>query len=99
MFLALAPRASFEDMDSTTGRLFLSCALTAIVTGVSVMPCAIFASVLPVHGATSISSSPMEVPIGSASTMVVIGCLPVRVSISRRKSSALKKRVSKDDTL
>lgn len=55
MLRAFAPRASFDDTLSTTGRLLRKVAFTAIVTGVSVMPCAILASVLPVQGATSIS--------------------------------------------
>lgn len=47
-FFALNPSASLEDIPITTGELFLRCAFTAIVTGVSVIPLAIFDKVLPV---------------------------------------------------
>ena len=69
MFLAEAPKASFVAGAKTTGLLFLKWALTAIVTGVSVIPSAIFASVLPVQGATTIISNRFLGPIGSAAAI------------------------------
>ena len=76
IFLAFAPSASFEDTDSTTGLSVRKVALTAIVTGVSVIPCAIFASVFPVQGATRVSSMP-DLVNSSASTMLFMGYFPV----------------------
>ena len=75
-FLAFAPSASFDEIDSTTGLFVRRVAFTAIVVGVSVMPLTIFASVLPVQGATSISSMP-DFVIVSASTIVFMGVFPV----------------------
>jgi len=89
MFFAFAPSESLLLTEMTTGLLFLRVAFTAIVTGVSVIPNAIFERVLPVQGATRSKSTLLLVPIGSASTMVFIGVLPVRVIISFSKSVAL----------
>ena len=89
MFLAFAPNESLLLTDKTTGLLFLRVALTAIVTGVSVIPQAIFERELPVQGATSSKSTALLVPIGSASTMVFIGVFPVRETTSFSKSFAL----------
>ena len=87
-FFAFAPSASFEDIDKTTGLFVRRVAFTAIVVGVSVMPFTILARVLPVQGATSISSMP-DFVIVSASTMVFTGVLPVFSTTSFSKSACL----------
>jgi hypothetical protein len=46
--------------EMTTGLLLRKVAFTAIVTGVSVMPHAIFESVLPVQGATRSKSTVLD---------------------------------------
>ena len=72
MFLAEAPSASFVAIARTTGLLFLRCAFTDIVTGVSVIPRAVFAIVFPVQVETTIISKRFLGPIGSASCIVFI---------------------------
>ena len=51
MFLRLMPRASLVDTDITSGLPFRRCAFAAMRTGVSVIPLASLARVLPVQGA------------------------------------------------
>ena len=94
MFCAEAANASFVASANSTGRPMRKFDLTAIVTGVSVMPFASFASVFPVHGATIIRSTIFLGPIGSAPTMVWITSRPEISRSSCKKSDALPNRVS-----
>lgn len=85
MFFRFMPRASLVDKDSTSGRLLRKWDFAAIRTGVSEIPFASFDKVFPVQGAmTRISISPLG-PMGSASGIVVIGSLPVRLFARSRK--------------
>ena len=63
-------------------------------TGVSVMPRASFARVLPVQGAMTMMSNIFLGPMGSACTTVVMLPLWQMPSTAARNSDALKKRVS-----
>lgn len=76
MFWAFAPRASLDATLNITGFSVRKVAFAVIVTGVSVIPCAIFASVLPVQGAMAVQAKPALVRF-SASTMDFKGVLPV----------------------
>ena len=85
---------SLEAAAITSGRLLRRCAFAAMVTGVSVMPHASFARVLPVAGAMMSASKGYFGPSGSAPTIERIGSRPqreVRVEIS---ACACPKRVS-----
>lgn len=68
-------------------------------TAVSVIPFAIFASVLPVQGLMMSASRGSAGPSGSAPTMVCTISLPVRVRTRSRRSAAVPKRVSVDQTV
>ena len=57
IFCKLALNASFEQSAITSGRSARRCAFAVIVTAVSVIPLATFASVFPVHGAIISASS------------------------------------------
>ena len=70
MFLRFDERASFDAKAITTGRSFLRCALVAMHIGVSVIPRASFAKVLPVQGAITSASSFIAGPKGSAAGIV-----------------------------
>ena len=76
MFLALLESPSLVLGASTTGPPLRRWALTAISTGVSTIPVASLASVLPVQGATTNRSRSFFGPIGSVSVMVCSGNLP-----------------------
>ena len=94
MFIRFAPNASLVASAMITGLRLRSCALTHIVTVLSVIPFAIFASVFPVQGATMSASYPPRVIFSSASRIDSIGFslqIPVTVSLS---VSALPNRVS-----
>ena len=93
---ALPASPSFVETASTTGFSLRRWLLTAMVTGVSVMPCASLASVLPVHGATTSTSNMAFGPMGSAAAMVSIGARPVSVARRSRQPAAVPKRVSSD---
>ena len=56
MFFIFIPRPSLVEMKIKRGLLFLRCALAPIRTGVSVIPFASLAAVLPVHGRIAIIS-------------------------------------------
>ena len=77
-----------------SGLLFLRWAFAAIRAGVSVMPFASLAIVLPVQGKSTRISSRLPGPIGSASDMVIMGRTPVMSSAFFRNVSALPKRLS-----
>ena len=94
MFFAAALSPSLVATATTTGLSLRRWALTAMVTGVSVTPAASFARVLPVHGATTSTSSSFFGPMGSASRTLPITLCPVRLSTRAKKSSALPNRVS-----
>ena len=95
MFSAEPESASFVEKAITSGRPLRRCALAAIVTALSVMPCASFASVLPVQGAISRASSPSAGPSGSASAIVVTTRRPPLSSMRRRMcAAAVPKRLS-----
>ena len=81
---------------STTGFSARRWLLTAIVTGVSVIERASFASVLPVQGQTSRMSVMSFGPSGSASWMVRIGSWPEICRARFKWSSARPNRVSRD---
>lgn len=67
---AEALKPSFVEIPIKTFPPFLLCALYAIATGVSVIPRASFARLLPVQGAITNKSSNFSGPIGSAATIV-----------------------------
>ena len=94
MFSAEPDRPSFVEKAITSGRPFLRCALAAIVTAESVIPCASFARVLPVQGAISSASMGRAGPSGSASAIVVTTGSPVSSMRRRRFVTAVPKRVS-----
>ena len=73
------PSASFVEIDKSRGLSFLKCAFAAINTGVSVIPLANLAMVLPVQGMITKISRRLFGPIGSAWDMVRIGSIPVTV--------------------
>ena len=77
-----------------TGRSLRRCALTASVTGVSAMPQASLASVLPVAGATISASSSFFGPIGSTCAIASHTSWPQIDSRRLRKCAAVPKRVS-----
>ena len=99
IFFAEADSASLVETVISTGLALRRCDLTAIVTGVSVMPQASFASVFPVHGATISRSNIFFGPIGSACGMVLITPLPQMFSAVMMFSSAVPKRVSSEEAL
>ena len=94
MFFRLADIASFEARAMRRGRDCRICAFAAIVTGVSVIPDASFASVFPVQGQIISASSGVFGPSGSASAIVVTGAFLQISDISRTNHSAVTKRVS-----
>ena len=94
MLAALAPSASLVDTASTMGLPFRRCDLQASVTGVSAIPAASFARVLPVAGATTRRSKSFFGPTGSTWAMLSRGGAPQMASIRLRKSLALPKRES-----
>ena len=78
----------------TSGFSLRRWAFAAMSTGVSVMPQASFARVLPVQGAMRrISRKPFG-PMGSASSIFKTGLLPERPLIRLIKSAVLPKRES-----
>ena len=68
-----------------------------MVTGVSAMECASFASVFPVHGAMISASSSFLGPMGSTSAMVCSGLHPQISSARLIWALALPKRLSMVD--
>ena len=74
--------------------LLRSCDFAARDTGVSLMPCASRASVLPVHGAIISTSNKSLGPIGSTACSVCSGGLPQMAVIFSKCSCAVPKRVS-----
>ena len=91
---AEAPKPSLVAMDKSTGRCILRWLFTAMVTGVSVIPFAIFPKVLPVQGATTSTSQIFLGPMGSASSIVLIIFLLVIFSTSAMNDSAVPNLVS-----
>ena len=77
MLTRLAPRPSLVASAMMTGFRLRRQAFTHIVTVLSVMPEAIFASVLPVQGETITASKPPRVMVSSASLMLRMIFLPV----------------------
>ena len=71
------PNPSLVDKKITRGLLFRRCALAAIRTGVSVIPFASLAAVLPVQGRMTRRSKYPVGPMGSAASIRQIGSLPV----------------------
>ena len=99
MFLRLMPRASLVDTDITSGLPFRRCAFAAIRTGVSVIPLASLARVLPVQGAMRrISRYPFG-PMGSASSIFSIGFISAMDVIRSINWPVSPKRESVDWTL
>ena len=94
IFFIFMPKASFVEMEISSGLLFRRWAFAAIRTGVSVIPLASFAIVLPVQGKRTRMSSRLPGPMGSASDMVKRGLFPVIASAFFMKSSAFPKRLS-----
>ena len=94
MLFALAARPSLVDTARTTGRALRRWALQARVTGVSAIPAASFASVLPVQGAITSRSSSFFGPIGSTWEIVSQTGRRQIASIRVRKSAAAPKRLS-----
>ena len=76
MFSAAADSPSLVEMAMSTGRPFLKWLFAAMVTGVSAIPCASFANVLPVQGAMTKTSNNLFGPMGSTSVSCVKGALP-----------------------
>lgn len=94
MLKRFAPKPSFVARAIRTGLRHLSCALTHIVTVESVIPLAIFASVLPVQGETIRQSKLPPVTVSSAALMLVIGTLPVISETEDISDAAVPNRVS-----
>ena len=82
------------EIEIRRGLLLRRCAFAAINTGVSVIPLASFAMVLPVHGKSTRISNRLPGPIGSASEIVKKGSLPVISCARFKKSFDLPKRLS-----
>ena len=94
MFSADPASASLVESARTTGLSPRKWLFTAIVAVVSVIPCASFAIVFPVHGATTRTSNIALGPIGSAAVMLSMGDTP-QISVTRSRSVfAVPNRVS-----
>ncbi len=94
MFLAAADSASFVDTASRTGFILRRWLFTAMQTGVSIIPSAIFASVFPVQGDTTSISNIRFGPMGSAAVISWIIGFPQRSQRRLRWLCAVPKRVS-----